>query len=72
MVVINDRVINDRVGVLSGLVNRGIKNYFNSNPVKDNTELLEKIDDRLNEIEIFVKTLAQKSSGETVIELDTK
>ena len=65
-------VINDRVGVLSGLVNRGIKNYFKSNPVKDNTELLEKMNDKIDELYVFIKNLSEKSSGETVIELDTK
>mgnify|MGYP001568700760 CR=1 FL=1 len=64
--------INDRVGVLSGLVNRGIKNYFKSNPVKDNTELLEKMNDKIDELYVFLKHLSEKSSGETVIELDTK
>lgn len=64
--------INDRIGIISGLVNSGIKKYFKQNPVTDNTELLEKIDDKLNEIEIFIKHLSEKSSGETVIELDTK
>lgn len=65
-------VINDRVGVLSGLVNRGIKNYFKSNPIKDNTELLEKMNDKIDELYVFIKNLSEKSSGETVIELDTK
>ena len=64
--------INDRAGVLSGLVNRGIKNYFKSNPVKDNTELLEKINDKIDELYVFIKNLSEKSSGETIIELDTK
>jgi len=64
--------ISNRAGILSGLVNRGIKNYFKDNPVKDSSVDVAKINEKLDELYILIKNLSEKPNGETIIELDTK